>query len=62
MRSAASDEAIDVQRGYDEQRFTIIGRAASDLLVVVYTERGDRIRIISARRAERAEPTLATAP
>jgi len=43
------------RRGYDEQRFNVIGRSSTRLLFVTYTERGDRVRIISARRAERAE-------
>ncbi len=43
------------RRGYDEQRFNIIGRSYTRLLFVTYTERGDRLRIISARPAERAE-------
>jgi uncharacterized DUF497 family protein len=43
------------QRGYGEQRFHVIGRAGAALLFVTYSERGERIRIISARPAERAE-------
>ena len=36
----------------DEQRYILMGRCANQkLLVVVHTERGDRIRIISARTA-----------
>ena len=38
----------------DEERFVIIGAATGPrprVLVVVHTERGDRIRIISAREA-----------
>ena len=39
-----------------EDRFVILGRSHLDkLLVVVHTERGDNIRIISARRASRRE-------
>jgi uncharacterized protein len=39
-----------------EDRFIILGRSHLDkLLVVVHTERGDNIRIISARRASRRE-------
>jgi uncharacterized DUF497 family protein len=38
-----------------EDRFKRIGRAGALLLTVVYTERGEDIRIISARRATRAE-------
>lgn len=39
-----------------EERFVAVGRgSASYLLVVVYTMRGDAIRLISARRAAPAE-------
>ncbi|PYT10974.1 MAG: hypothetical protein DMF51_16770 [Acidobacteria bacterium] len=39
-----------------EHRFIIVGRSRRGrLLVVAYTERGDRIRIISARLAARRE-------
>ena len=39
-----------------ESRFVLIGRSrAGRLLVVVHVERGDRIRIVSARTATRKE-------
>lgn len=39
-----------------EQRFWVIGESSQGrILLVVYTERGDRIRIISARIATRQE-------
>jgi uncharacterized DUF497 family protein len=39
-----------------EMRYVTMGRAfTGKLLVVVHTERGDNIRIISARRASRRE-------
>ncbi len=39
-----------------EARFIILGKAhTGKLLVVVHTERGDNLRIISARRASRRE-------
>jgi uncharacterized DUF497 family protein len=41
---------------FDEERFTTIGMDAfSRVLVVVYTWRGDEIRLISARKASRQE-------
>ena len=44
----------DIQRG--EQRYVTIGMDAfGRILVVVYTWRGDNIRIISARKAVRYE-------
>ena len=41
----------------EEDRFVLVGRSASGnrLLVVVHTERGDRVRIISARKATKNE-------
>jgi uncharacterized DUF497 family protein len=40
----------------DEVRFVLIGNSHKNrLLVVVHTERGDRIRIISARKAKKEE-------
>ena len=41
----------------DEIRYNIIGRV-EDMLFVVYTERGERIRIISARLATKEEEEL----
>ena len=42
----------DALSSLDEDRFVILGMSVpGDLLVVVYTWRGDRIRIISARQA-----------
>jgi uncharacterized DUF497 family protein len=46
----------DPEHSIDEQRFVTFGISASGrLLVVAHTERGDAIRIISARLATRAE-------
>lgn len=42
---------FDESEDYGEDRFLLTGRAAGGILVVVYTERGERIRIISAREA-----------
>ncbi|MFT3731138.1 MAG: BrnT family toxin [Hyphomicrobium sp.] len=38
-----------------EDRYVMIGASPNNLLVVVYTERGKKIRIISARRATKDE-------
>jgi uncharacterized DUF497 family protein len=47
---------FDPAHSQTEDRFIILGRSHLDkLLVVVHTERGDNIRIISARRASRRE-------
>ena len=46
----------DPERSLAEKRFITMGRAfTGKLLVVVHTDRGDNIRIISARRASRRE-------
>ncbi len=46
----------DSQHSSEEDRFIIIGRSHQGrTLVVVHTERGDRIRIVSARVATRHE-------
>jgi uncharacterized protein len=43
---------IDAPDLYDPDRFVLIGRSSlSRVLFVVHCQRGDRIRIISARRA-----------
>ena len=47
---------VDDESDPIEQRFVILGAdAAGRILVVVYSWRGDDIRLISARRAERHE-------
>jgi uncharacterized DUF497 family protein len=40
---------------HGEERIRIIGRAADLHLTVIYTEREDHIRLISARRATKSE-------
>jgi len=46
----------DPEHSLSEKRYITVGRAFSGkLLVVVHTERGDNIRIVSARRASRRE-------
>ena len=51
------DLAITISdQRFDEERFVSIGMDAfGRILVVVFTWRGDEIRLISARRAERSE-------
>ena len=49
-------ERLDDRRDYGEERFVVVGMAAGEVvLFVAYTERQDRIRIISARRATQYE-------
>ena len=40
---------------YGEDRFKVVGIVDGVILVVVYAERGDRARIISARKATKRE-------
>jgi len=47
---------IDEEHSLEEQRYTVLGRSAkSRTLYVVHVERGERIRIISARVATAQE-------
>src|SRR5271169_5184870 len=49
-------ERLDDREDYGEERFVIIGMAEGHVvLFVAYTEREERIRIISARRATQNE-------
>jgi uncharacterized DUF497 family protein len=48
-------EWIDDREAYAEERSILLGMTNGQVLTVVYTERGERIRIISARRAMRHE-------
>jgi uncharacterized DUF497 family protein len=49
-------EIPDRRRDYGEERWKLIGRAYDGLILsVIFTERGERIRIISARRATKRE-------
>lgn len=48
-------EWIDDRGVYGEERINLLGMCDGVLLHVTYTERGERIRIISARRAVRHE-------
>ncbi len=53
----SDDLAITISdERFDEERFVTIGMDAfARILVVVYTWRGDEIRLISARKANRQE-------
>ena len=48
-------EWIDIRHAAGEQRLGMLGMVENRLLFVVYTLRGERIRIISARKAEPQE-------
>ena len=56
FRDPLSDTIDDPLHSKGEQRFVLIGKSIRDrLLVVIHTQRGDRIRIISARLATNRE-------
>jgi uncharacterized DUF497 family protein len=56
FRDPSAVERIDDREDYAEDRYVIIGMAEGNILLyVAYTERGDRIRLISARRATQYE-------
>jgi len=48
-------EWVDDRENYGEERFNLLGICKGEILQVTYTERGERIRMISARRAEKHE-------
>jgi uncharacterized protein len=48
-------EREDIRISYGETRFQVIGMVGVQVLVLIYTPRADRIRIVSARKANRRE-------
>ena len=48
-------ESLDDRYKYDEERFIVTGFLDGELIVFVYTERGNSSRIISMRKADRYE-------
>ena len=48
-------EEFDDRENYGEERFIAYAMGASSILVVIFTQRKDTTRIISARRATRHE-------
>ncbi len=55
FRDPFAVEWIDLRKAYGEERIILLGTARNQIRSVVYTERAERIRIISARRATRNE-------
>lgn len=59
FRDPLSRTIDDPLHSQDEERFVLLGQSLGGrLLVIVHTERGDQIRIISARLATRKERIL----
>jgi uncharacterized DUF497 family protein len=48
----------DARREYGDNRFRAVGETKGDILHVAFTWRGDVVRIISVRRANRREAEL----
>ncbi len=48
-------EWLDDRAVYGEERIILLGRAGGQILSVVYAERDERLRLISARRATKHE-------
>jgi hypothetical protein len=55
FRDPFAIEWFDDSAAHGEERFILLGRVGGQILSVVYTERGERLRIISARRATKHE-------
>lgn len=55
FRDPFAVEWIDDRENYGEERVNLLGMCDGVLLHVTYTERGDKLRLISARRAEKHE-------
>jgi uncharacterized DUF497 family protein len=55
FRDPFAVERLDDREDYGEARFVIVGMAKGSVLFVAYTERENRIRMISARRATQNE-------
>jgi uncharacterized DUF497 family protein len=52
FRDPFAVELFDDREDRGEERYILIGMSVSGILVVIYTERNERNRIISARNAE----------
>ncbi|CAM5589227.1 hypothetical protein ATER59S_05254 [Aquamicrobium terrae] len=55
FEDTGASHVLDETMDYGEDRFRAVGIVKGTVLVVVYVERGERIRIISARKATKRE-------
>jgi uncharacterized protein len=55
LRDPFAVEWLDGRQEYGEERINLLGMCDGVILHVTYTERGERTRIISARRATKYE-------
>jgi uncharacterized DUF497 family protein len=58
LADPSSVDQVDDSGEYGEERYQVLGRAAGQVLFVVYAERDDVRRIISARRASKREEAI----
>jgi uncharacterized DUF497 family protein len=52
FRDPFAVERIDAREDYGEERINLVGMCDGVLIDVTYTGRGERLQLISARRAE----------
>lgn len=52
FRDPFAIEFLDDSQDYGEERYVLIGMSAGRIIAVVYTERNEHTRIISARKAD----------
>jgi uncharacterized DUF497 family protein len=57
FRDIGATHVLDDAMDYDEDRFKATGLVNNQVLVVIYVERSDWIRLISARKATKREET-----
>lgn len=55
FKDAGRLEQPEFSGDHDEERWDVLGRAEGTILFVVFTVRGERVRLVSARRATRNE-------
>ena len=55
FRAPFAVEWIDDRENYGEERINLLGMCDGVILHLTYTERGEHVRLISARRAEKHE-------
>ena len=58
FRDPFAVEWIDLREDYGEERIILLGMTGNQVLTVAYTERAERTRIISGRRATKYEQDL----
>jgi len=58
FRDPFAVEWLDLREAYGGERIILLGMTGDQVMTVVYTERAERIRIISARRATTNEQDL----